>query len=114
MAPINNGGGGRRQRFTVAPLRTPHALSTATADGPSATEKLLHHYSASSDPFPLARAGQLTTAVYDRIWPCLEKEERETCKKERKRVGRRGRNVGTVRERADGGGEVVVIGGGRR
>ena len=63
---------------------------------------------------PLSRVGQLAAVVYDCIWLCLEEEEKETGKRETKRVEERGRDVGTMRERVDGGGKVVVFGGGRR
>ena len=77
MAPINGGGGGWIRHFPVAPPHAPQARSTGTTDGPSTAEKLLHHYSTSSDPFLLAYADQLAAAVDDCRWSCLEEEEKE-------------------------------------
>ena len=86
MAPINNGEGGWRRHCAPVLPATSHVRSTATADGASAAKVLASHILASSELLSPVHALELVATVYDPICLCLLEEEKETGKRERKRV----------------------------
>ena len=68
---IGSQGRGWGRHFSVAPSRSPHARSTAAADGLSAAGKLLHHYLASSDALSPMRVTLNAVVLGDRNGPGL-------------------------------------------
>ena len=84
LGPLNGSGYGQRRHFIVAPPQSPHAWSTATVDGTSATKGLASHISASSDLSLLARVTITWLEFMDREACCELHDERE-----RERTGER-------------------------
>ena len=105
LEPRTGGGSGRRWSFAIVSLCSPHAQLITVVDGTSVGEKLPSHYSAPSDPFPPACAGQLAAAVDDCRWPCDSLERRNRKEIERKRYGRRERERLSERGSVVGGGK---------